>query len=101
MLAHDKVGPSADAFVVVTLAPKADVNAFVERVVRLPKVREASQLAGQNKDALVRVRAESNDAVAEVVNKIRKLPSVDHTETLMALNRQRHIAGGRDAMRES
>jgi DNA-binding Lrp family transcriptional regulator len=97
---HDRVGPSAEAYVELTLEPRTNAEAFVAKVVKLPKVREASGIAGKV-DALLRVRAESNDDIANVVNKIREMPEVKGTEILFALHRQRHVAGGRDAVRET
>jgi Lrp/AsnC family leucine-responsive transcriptional regulator len=100
VIAYDKVDPSAEAYVELTLEPRTNAEAFVAKVVKLPKIREASGIAGKV-DALLRVRAESNDDISDVVNEIREMPEVRRTEILFALHRQRHVAGGRDAVRES
>ncbi len=100
VIAHHKVGRLAEAYVELTLESKTNAEAFVAKVVKLPKVREASGIAGKV-DALLRVRAESNDDISDVVNKIREMSEVKGTEILFALHRQRHVAGGRDVVRES
>jgi Lrp/AsnC family leucine-responsive transcriptional regulator len=97
--ALDKAGQSAEAYIELDTAPRVDALAFVERVVRMQGVREASQLAGKP-DVLLRVRARTPEEIGDLVNKIRELKEVEDTKTLIALHRQRHVAGGRDAMRE-
>jgi DNA-binding Lrp family transcriptional regulator len=100
IVAHEKVGPLVEAFVLVNLQPGADVRAFVRRAVRLANVREGSQLAGRF-DSLLRIRAANNDAIADIANRIKGWAEVDRTETLIAQHRQRHVAGSRDAINES
>ncbi len=100
VIAYDKVGPSAEAYVELTLESQTNVEDFVAKVVKLPGVREASQTSGPV-DALLRIRAANNDDIGDVVNTIREMAEVKSTQTLVAQHRQRHVAGGRDAVRES
>jgi DNA-binding Lrp family transcriptional regulator len=97
---RSKRGPSAEAYVELTFVAQTDAQAFVTKLVKLPEVREASQIAGRP-DALLRVRADSNDRIGELVNEIRDFPEVGNTKTLTVLHRQRHVWGAREAMRES
>jgi DNA-binding Lrp family transcriptional regulator len=87
----------AEAYVELIFEAKTDVLAFVTRVVGLPEVREAAQIAGRP-DALLRVRAESNDRIGVLVNEIRDFPEVSNTKTLAVLHRERHIWGARSAI---
>ena len=89
--------PFAEAYVELIFVAKADARAFVTKVVGLPEVREAAQIAGRP-DALLRVRAESNDRIGTLVNEIRDLPEVANTKTLTVLHRKRHVWGARSAI---
>jgi DNA-binding Lrp family transcriptional regulator len=100
IVAHEKVGPLAEAFVTVTLDPKANAGSFVDKAIKLPFVREGSQVSGAL-DVILRMRAESNDQIGDVVNQMREMKEVSKAETLFALHRQRHAEGGRDAIREA
>jgi DNA-binding Lrp family transcriptional regulator len=94
------VSGRAEAYVEVMMTPKADVHAFVERVVKMDGVREASQISGKP-DAILRLRAETNERIGDVVNKIRKLREVDDTKTLVIVHRQRNVSGGHGGIRET
>jgi Lrp/AsnC family leucine-responsive transcriptional regulator len=100
IVAHEKVGPVAEAYVLIKLQTNADARKFVRRAVKLANVREGSQLTGRF-DSLLRVRAKDNDTIADLVNRIRGWPEVDSAETMIAQHRQRHVAGARDAIKES
>ena len=76
---------------------KTDARAFVTKVVRLSEVREAAQIAGRP-DALLRVRAESNDRIGALVNEIRDYPEVANTKTLTVMHRKRQVWGARNAI---
>jgi Lrp/AsnC family leucine-responsive transcriptional regulator len=87
----------AEAYVELDFVENTAVPAFVTKVVSLSEVREAAQLAGRP-DALLRLRADSNDRLGKLVNEIRGLPEVANTKTLTVLARERHVWGARNAI---
>lgn len=87
----------AEAYVELIFVEKTDVQALLTKVVRLSAVREASQIAGRP-DALLRIRAESNDHIGALVNEIRDYPEVANTKTLTVMHRKRHAWGARRAI---
>ncbi|HLB21347.1 MAG TPA: winged helix-turn-helix transcriptional regulator [Solirubrobacteraceae bacterium] len=82
---------AAEAYVEVTLTKQASVDDFLAKVMKLSRVREAAQIAGRDVDAMLRVRAQSNDELSDVVNELREWPEVKSTVTMPASHRQRHV----------
>lgn|GEM_PF-6752978 len=62
----------------------ADAAAFLRKAVARSEVREGALLAGRP-DAILRLRAETHEKLADVVRRLRMLDEVSTTKTLIAL----------------
>lgn len=98
---HEKVGRSVEAYVELTLEGDADAQEILEEAVKMEAVREASTLAG-DPDAIVRVRVDQPAQLRRLVTKLRNLPGVVDSKTLVSLGRLRHVAKppGEEALRD-
>ncbi len=85
-LDHTKLGAEIEAFTEVTFASDADVDDVVEAMARRPEVREVFTTAG-DPDALVRIRVDDVAHLKQVVNQLRRSPSVTGTKSLIVLGR--------------
>lgn len=84
VLNREQLGKDVIAYVLIRTAPAADYNVMLESVKNRDEVEDIAAIAGDF-DVLIKVSAknvkELNNFVLEYV---RKLPSVTHTQTLMA-----------------
>jgi len=76
--------PKIEAYVEVDLMNGADAAAFLRKAVARSEVREGALLAGRP-DAILRLRAETHEKLADVVRRLRMLDEVSTTKTLIAL----------------
>jgi Lrp/AsnC family leucine-responsive transcriptional regulator len=89
---HWKVGRELEAYVLLRIEIGAPLESLLAKVVKKPGVREAATLAGAE-DAIVRLRVDNPARLRETVMQIRRMKGVTETQTLVALDRYRNIAG--------
>jgi Lrp/AsnC family transcriptional regulator, leucine-responsive regulatory protein len=85
-LDHTKLGAEIEAFTEVNFANDADVDDIVVAMAQRPEVREVFTTAG-DPDALVRIRVDDVAHLKQVVNQLRRSPSVTGTKSLIVLGR--------------
>jgi DNA-binding Lrp family transcriptional regulator len=85
-LDHSKLGAGIEAFTEVTFDTDADVDDIVATMARRQEVREIFTTAG-DPDALVRIRVDDVAHLKQVVNQLRRSPSVTGTKSLIVLGR--------------
>ena len=85
-LDHSKLGAEIEAFTEVSFSSDADVDDVVATMARRPEVREVFTTAG-DPDALVRIRVDDVAHLKQVVNGLRRSPSVTGTRSLIVLGR--------------
>jgi len=92
-LDHEKLPTSVEAFIELSFAGNADLEATLEVAMGLHEVREAMMLAGET-DALLRVRAKDIERLREVVLALRRSGQVTGSVTRIVLERWWHGSHG-------
>lgn len=88
---HSLVEDALEAYIELDFGVETNVQAFLEREVKKPQVREASTLAG-HPDAILRLRVKSLEELQEIVMQMRESKEITSSKTLIAFDRVRHVS---------
>jgi Lrp/AsnC family transcriptional regulator, leucine-responsive regulatory protein len=88
---HSLVEDTLEAYIELDFGVETNVQAFLEREVKKPQVREASTLAG-HPDAILRLRVKSLEELQQIVIEMRKSKEITSSKTLIAFDRVRHVS---------
>ncbi|MDO8554346.1 MAG: Lrp/AsnC family transcriptional regulator [Candidatus Micrarchaeota archaeon] len=87
-LNQEKLGRKTVAYILIRTNPGADYYDIHDEIIKNEGIEDIASLTGQF-DTLVKVRVHDTDELSNVIFKIRNIPAVAHTETIISLNVKR------------